>query len=140
MFWWREQDIVHHMVSPIPKLEFPSSNVRNFLKPSILVLLVCEKWNTNFHKFIYNQSHYILKILCLFFVKTSGEHVNLCQKHSFLNQLTHNMTTDCSLIYNFSIRKYKFRTCCVQKLLLVFVLAFKTIFVHNMFWIMYFSG
>ena len=22
--------------------------------------------------------------------------VNLCQKHSFLNQLTHNMTTDCS--------------------------------------------
>ena len=28
--------------------------------------------------------------------------------------------------------KYKFRACCVQKLL--FVLAFKTIFVHNMFW------
>ena len=25
--------------------------------------------------------------------------VNLCQKHSLLNQLTHNMTTDCSLIY-----------------------------------------
>ena len=24
--------------------------------------------------------------------------VNLFQKHSFLNQLTHNMTTDCSLI------------------------------------------
>ena len=23
--------------------------------------------------------------------------VNLCQKHSFLNQLTHNMTKDCSL-------------------------------------------
>ena len=28
--------------------------------------------------------------------------------------------------------KYKFRTCCVQKI--VFVLAFKTIFVHNIFW------
>ena len=27
--------------------------------------------------------------------------------------------------------KYKFRTCCVQKL---FFKAFKTIFVHNMFW------
>ena len=33
--------------------------------------------------------------------------VNLCQKLSFLNQLTHNMMTDCSL-------NYKFRTCCIQ--------------------------
>ena len=31
--------------------------------------------------------------------------VNLCQKHSFSNQLTHNMTTDCSLIPDFSTRK-----------------------------------
>ena len=31
--------------------------------------------------------------------------VNLGQKHSFLNQLTHSMTTDCSLIYDFSTRK-----------------------------------
>ena len=28
--------------------------------------------------------------------------------------------------------KYNFTTCCVQKLFFVFVLAFKTIFVHNM--------
>ena len=28
----------------------------------------------------------------------SGLQVNLFQKHSFLNQLTHNMTTDCSLL------------------------------------------
>ena len=28
--------------------------------------------------------------------------VNLCQKHLFLDQLTHNMTKDCSLIYQFS--------------------------------------
>ena len=27
--------------------------------------------------------------------------VNLCQKHLFLHQLTHNMTKDCSLIYQF---------------------------------------
>ena len=30
--------------------------------------------------------------------------VNLFQKHSFLNQLTHNMTADCSLIPDFSTR------------------------------------
>ena len=30
--------------------------------------------------------------------------VNLFQKRSFLHQLTHNMTTDCSLIYNFCPR------------------------------------
>ena len=28
--------------------------------------------------------------------------VNLCQKHLFLHQLTHNMTTECSLNYEFS--------------------------------------
>ena len=28
--------------------------------------------------------------------------VNLCQKHLFLDQLTHTMTKDCSLIYQFS--------------------------------------
>ena len=28
--------------------------------------------------------------------------VNLCQKHLFLDQLTHNMTKDCSLIYQFN--------------------------------------
>ena len=31
--------------------------------------------------------------------------VNLFQKHSFLNHLIHNMTTDCSLIFDFSTRK-----------------------------------
>ena len=39
--------------------------------------------------------------------------INLCQKLSFLNLLTHNMTRDCSL--NFKTKK-------------------KTIFVHNFFW------
>ena len=36
--------------------------------------------------------------------------------------------------------KYKFRTCCVQKLLLFFVLTFKTIIVHNMLWTCIFLG
>ena len=31
--------------------------------------------------------------------------VNLCQNHLFLHQLTHNMTTDCSLNYKFSTWK-----------------------------------
>jgi hypothetical protein len=45
--------------------------------------------------------------------------VNLCKKHLFFHQLTHNMTTDCS--------------CCVLlKWFFVFVLRFKTIYVHNM--------
>ena len=33
----------------------------------------------------------------------SSVQVNLCQKILFLHQLTHNMTTDCSWIYQFSI-------------------------------------
>ena len=37
--------------------------------------------------------------------KASNVQVNLCQKHSFLNQLTHNMTTDCSLILQVQYKK-----------------------------------
>ena len=55
----------------------------------------------------------VLSDLCTFFpirlwIKTVPPHcvqVNLSQKHSFLNQLTQNMTTDCSLINNFLPRK-----------------------------------
>ena len=50
----------------------------------------------------------------MFFVQ-----VNLFQKHIFLDQLTHNMTNECSLIYQFSIWKLQTqnmgRTYCVQK-------------------------
>ena len=46
--------------------------------------------------------------------------VILCQKHLFLDQLTHNMTKDCSMIYEFSTRKLQkqnmSRTCCLHKL------------------------
>ena len=59
--------------------------------------------------------------------------VNFCQKLLFLHQLTHNMTTDCSLNYKFNTWKFQAqnmgRTCCVQKL----ILTFRTIYVHNMF-------
>ena len=59
--------------------------------------------------------------------------VNLCQKLLFMDQLTHNMTTDCSLNYKFNTWKFQAqnmgRTCCVQKLFL----TFRTIYVHNMF-------
>ena len=58
--------------------------------------------------------------------------VNFCQKLLFLHQLTHNMTTFCSL--NSSIRENAKlrtwgRTFCVQKM----ILTFRTIYVHNMF-------
>ena len=41
--------------------------------------------------------------------------VNLCQMHSFLNQLTHNMTTDCSLVYNFLPRKIQIQNVLLYK-------------------------
>ena len=49
--------------------------------------------------------------------------VNLCQKPLFLHQLTHNMTTDCSVNYQFSTWKFQalnmertwvHRTCCAH--------------------------
>ena len=63
--------------------------------------------------------------------------VNLFQKHLFLYQLTHNMTKDCSLNYEFSTWKFQaqnmLRTCCAHKLFFVFVLTFKPIYTHNIF-------
>ena len=47
------------------------------------------------------------------------------------------MTRECSLN---SLEKYKSRTCCAQNLFLFcFVLTFKTIFVHNIFWTEFFG-
>ena len=58
--------------------------------------------------------------------------VNLFQKHLFLHQLTHNMTKDCSLIYQFLHENYKLRTCCGHKWVF-FGLTFKAIYANNMF-------
>ena len=40
----------------------------------------------------------------------SSVKVNLCQKLLFLHQLTHNMTTDCSLNYKFNTWKFQAQT------------------------------
>ena len=40
--------------------------------------------------------------------------VNHCQKHLFLDQLTDNMTKDCSLIYQFSTCKLQAQNMCTQ--------------------------
>ena len=64
--------------------------------------------------------------------------VNLCQNLLFLHQITHNMTKDCSLIYQFSTWKLQAqntgRTCCVHKLFWMSKQKQKTICAHNMFW------
>ena len=44
--------------------------------------------------------------------------VNLFQKRSFLHQLTHNMTTDCSLNYEFSTRKIQVQDMLCTKIVL----------------------
>ena len=63
--------------------------------------------------------------------------LNLCQKHSFLNHLNHNITTDCSR--KLQIRNMS-RTCCVQKLFFICFCYdiqnnFCTQHILDMFWI-----
>ena len=66
--------------------------------------------------------------------------VNLCQKLLFLPQLTHNMTTDCSMIYEFSTWKFQAqkmsRTCSVHKLFFCFYIQNYLCAKHvpDMFW------
>ena len=75
--------------------------------------------------------------------------VNLFQKLLFWHQLTHNMTTDCSLNYKFSTCKLQAqnmgitwpcmgRTCCVHKLF-VFLFWHSAQHVLTMFWACKFS-
>ena len=56
--------------------------------------------------------------------------INIFQKPSFLHQLTHNMTRDSSLNYkkNTIWEHVVYKNC-----FFVFVLTFKTVFVHNMY-------
>ena len=66
------------------------------------------------------------------FIQKSLVQVNLCQKSLFLHQLNHNITTDCSMNYEFSTWKLQGQNMlCTQ---IVFVLTSRTIYVHNMFW------
>ena len=83
--------------------------------------LVFQSWFSGFSKVIITVVPPLTLLLSV--------QVNLYQKLLFLHQLTHNMTTDCSLNYNFNTWKFQTQTCCVQKLFL----TFRTIFVHNMF-------
>ena len=46
--------------------------------------------------------------------------VNPCQKHSFSNQLTHNITTDCSLIPDFSTRKIQLQNMLCTNIVFCF--------------------
>ena len=59
--------------------------------------------------------------------------VNLFQKLSFLNQLTHNMTGDW-LFIEFQEKKTSWQHIVYKTWFFVFVLTFKTIFVNIMLW------
>ena len=58
---------------------------------------------------------------CLEFKFKKVVRVNLFQKRSFLHQLTHNMTTDCSLIYNFCPRKIQVQNMLCNNIVFVLV-------------------
>ena len=50
------------------------------------------------------------QLLVRYFLNLNFVQVNLFQKHLFLYQLTHNMTTDCSLNYKFNTWKFQAQT------------------------------
>ena len=56
----------------------------------------------------------------LIFIQEAAE-VNLFQKHLFLYQLTHNMTKDCSLNYEFSIWKFQAQNIFFTQIIFLFL-------------------
>ena len=67
----------------------------------------CSFYKYNFFsKTYFLNGNHIWQTFFGFFFQAEGKlkllQVNLCQKHLFSHQLTHNMTKDCSLIYQFN--------------------------------------
>ena len=87
-------------------------------------IIIAEQHNIAYmlHTWENPSSQYVLRVLDYYLVRQTQFYVqvNLCQKYLFTRQLTHNMTTDCSMIYEFSTRKLQeqnmSRTCCLHKL------------------------
>ena len=66
----------------------------------------------NCAEFTTNQRTYSGRQLVHSYFPYLALQVNLCQKHLFLHQLTHNMTKNCSLIYQFSTWKLQAQNMC----------------------------
>ena len=69
------------------------------------------------HSQILHSIRLLVINLCVYLFITASNNklfmylqVNLCQKLLFLHQLTHNMTTDCSLNYKFNTLKFQAQT------------------------------
>ena len=64
--------------------------------------------------------------------------VNFCQKHKFLQQLTQNMTKDCSLNYEFNTWKLQAKNMLCSQIIFCFCIdnsdQFMYITCSNMFW------
>ena len=67
-------------------------------KSQIVTMQTNDQYTSWLQRNIQNQSTKTFQRNCLL-------QVNLFQRHLFLHQLTHNMTKDCSLIYQFSTWK-----------------------------------
>ena len=93
--------IVFLCIRNVAKYMLPNDALHNFVKKLKAAVQTLELFLTEHFRFLtvallvhtYNETLNNKPI----FVQ-----VNLCQKHLFLNQLTHNMIKDCSLIYKFS--------------------------------------
>ena len=67
-----------------------------------------------------SNSHFAVSV-ALMWHRIGVVQVNLCQKHLFLYQLTHNMTTDCSLNYEFSTWKFQTQNILCAKIVFLFL-------------------
>ena len=83
-FRWKKNQNVQYL--QVFKIEV-ECKILHFMKPHLIYF---KRYQMRFHK----------ELTPLFYLQ-----VNLCQKLLFLHQLIHNMTTDCSLNYEFSTWK-----------------------------------
>ena len=82
-------------------------SIKQWMKPTLEFL----KWIKKLYFLLIFSSMTMLCMKNCINLKIDTTQVNLCQKFLFLHQLTHNMTTDCSLNCEINTWKFQAQTC-----------------------------
>ena len=88
---------------------FPGVSEQIFNKLEDQSLAACNEASREWNNFLTEERFWWIRII----------QVNFCQKLLFLHQLTHNMTTDCSLFMKIVNSEYLQNMLCTQNVFLV---------------------
>ena len=100
---WKKQN------ASFPGPKIPRTKIYSGLSSLLILYLLCKTLYVSFFSIRQFKTIVCLLIRYPCFILNVLQ-ANLCQKLLFLHQLTHNMTTDCSMNYKFNTWKFQAQT------------------------------